>query len=168
MPATTSSLRPASERQANFIRTLVAERTAESLAPLAAEIETFTVYGTIRRDLIDRLMAIPRQANSATVNGVANGGRGQGEVVPAPSTGTRAGRMLLAGGIEATATLDSGQHVTVQIRTRKRSGRGWTNAALGEQDSRTSISVLGSKIGWLNVAADGTLLLSLRTRRLEY
>lgn len=166
MPATTSSLRPASERQANFIRTLVAERTPESLAPLAAEIETFTVYGTIRRDLIDRLMAIPRRANSATVNGVANGGRG--EVVPAPSTGTRAGRMLLAGGIEATATLDSGQHVTVQIRTRKRSGRGWTNAALGEQDSRTSISVLGSKIGWLNVAADGSLLLSLRTRRLEY
>lgn len=164
MPAT-STLRPATERQRNFIRTLIAERTGESLAPLAAEIETFVIRGVIRRDFIDRLMAIPRQANSATVNGRDQ--RRDGEPVPSPSTGTRAGRMLLAGGIEATATLADGRHVTVQIRTRKRSGRGWTNAALGEQDSRTSVSILGSKVGWLNVEG-GCVLLTLRTRREEY
>jgi hypothetical protein len=165
MPATSSRLRPASERQRNFIRSLMAERSDESLAPLAAELQTFVVSGTIRSDLIDRLLAIPRRSNGATAGTTQ---QGIGEVVPAPSTGMRAGRMLLAGGIEATATLDDGRHVTVQIRTRKRSGRGWTNAALGEQDSRTSISVLGSKVGWLNVDADGRVLLTLRTRREEY
>lgn len=163
MPAT-SSLRPASERQRNFIRTLMAERTSASLAPLASEIETFTIRGEIRRDFIDRLMAIPR-SNGATAGTTQ---QGIGEPVPAPSTGTRAGRMLLAGGIEATATLANGEHVTVSIRTRKRSGRGWANAALGEQDSRTSISVLGSKVGWLNVDETGRLLLTLRTRREEF
>jgi len=88
--------------------------------------------------------------------------------MPAPSTGTRAGRMLLAGGIEATVTLADGRHATVSIRTRKRSGRGWTNAALGEQDSRTNVSILGQRIGWVTVDADGRVLLTLRTRRQEY
>jgi len=162
MPATRSPRRPASERQLNFLRSLAQERTGLAVAnpALAAEVQDTLENGFIARDLIDRVMATPRDGGSAPA-----ARRQDGEQIAPPSAGMRAGRMLLAGGVEATATLESGRHVTVSIRTRKRSGRGWTNAALGEQDSRTSISILGSKVGWLNVDADGRLLLTLRTRR---
>lgn len=160
MPAT-SSLRLASERQRDLIRRLMDERSDESLAPLAAELETFVVSGTIRSDLIDRLIAIPA-AGAASRRG------GGGSSVPTPSGLTRAGRMLLAGGVEATATLADGRHVTVRIRTRKRSGRGWANAAPREEGARTSVSILGSRVGWVNVDADGRWGLTLRTRRAEY
>jgi hypothetical protein len=158
MPAT--SARPASPRQIAFLRSLVAERNNGQIpADLGVEIETAFAGHPVRRDLIDRVMAVPRST------AVAAPAASTGDQIAPPSAGTRAGRMLLAGGIEATATLADGRHVTVSIRTRKRSGRGWTNAALGEADSRTNISILGSRVGWLNVDADGRLLLTLRTRR---
>lgn len=164
MPATRSPRRPASERQLNFLRSLAQERTGLAVAnpALAAEVQDTLENGFIARDLIDRVMATPRDGGSAPA------ARQDGEEVPAPSTATRAGRMLLAGGIEATATFRDGRHATVTIRTRKRSGRGWTNAALGEADSRTNISILGSKIGWLNVDEFGGIRVTLRTRREEY
>ncbi len=166
MPATTT--RRATAAQLNFLRTLVSERTEQDLrdAHVLPEIrEAIDGHGYIARDLIDRVIAVPRQGRSGSA---APAARQDGEPVEAPSTGTRAGRMLLAGGIEATTTLADGRHVTVQIRTRKRSGRGWTNAALGEADSRTSISILGRKVGWLNVDASGQIRMTLRTRREEY
>jgi hypothetical protein len=158
MPAT-STLRPASDRQVNFIRSLAAERTAATLAPLGNEIADALAGRPIRRDLIDRLMALPREATAANVRSAVSG-----EPVPTPSEDNRAGRMLNAGGIEATVTLANGQHVTVSIRTRARSGRGWTNAAPTDEGARTNIKILGQRVGWVNVAADGTWTATIRTR----
>jgi len=161
MPATSARL--ASTRQLAFIRSLVAERAGSDLLVVrrAAEgLDRGDLTSTTASAMIEALLASPRTAATTA----ADPSR-QGEQIAPPSAALRAGRMLLAGGIEATATLDSGRHVTVSIRTRKRSGRGWTNAALGEQDSRTNISILGSRVGWLNVDADGRVLLTLRTRR---
>lgn len=171
MPATSPRL--ATDRQRRFIAALVEERGGiESLRDPLATSAALAANGTLTsRDAssaIERLLAMPRTRGSDRRAPIGNVAPAGGEQVPAPSTGTRAGRMLLAGGVEATATMRNGEHVTVSIRTRKRSGRGWANASLGEQDSRTSISVLGSKVGWLNVDETGRLLLTLRTRREEF
>jgi len=159
MPATSARL--ASDRQLAFIRSLVAERAGSDLLVVRRAAEGLArgdLTSTTASAMIEALLASPRTTAAAPA-------ASNGEQIAPPSAALRAGRMLLAGGIEATATLDSGRHVTVSIRTRKRSGRGWTNAALGEQDSRTNISILGSRVGWLNVDADGRVLLTLRTRR---
>jgi hypothetical protein len=163
MPSTSARL--ATPRQRSFIASLVRERGGvESLRdPLATSV-VLAANGTLTANdasrAIETLLAMPRTAPAASAQ--------DGTSVPRPSPDTRPGRMLLAGGIEATATLADGQHVTVTIRTRKRSGRGWTNAALGEEGSRTNVSILGRKVGWINVGADGGLLLTLRTRRQEF
>jgi hypothetical protein len=154
MPAT-HTFQPASIRQSAFIDRLVAERSAETLAPFEVELARYRGTREIRRDLIDRLMATPRQTAAPTESAVA---------VPGPSERVRAGRMLRAGSIEATVTLPNGDHVTVTIRTRKRSGRGWTNGALG--DGRTSITVLGRKVGWVEGDALAPRVV-FRTRRDE-
>lgn len=155
-------------RQINFIQSLATERGSEALRVAIANAagRPTALQNLTSREasaVIERLLVAPRTDRSA-----APAARQDGEAMPAPSTGTRAGRMLLAGGIEATVTLADGRHATVSIRTRKRSGRGWTNAALGEQDSRTNVSILGQRIGWVTVDADGRVLLTLRTRRQEY
>ena len=155
-------------RQINFIQSLATERGSEALRVAIANAagRPTALQNLTSREasaVIERLLVAPRTDRSA-----APAARQDGEAMPAPSTGTRAGRMLLAGGIEATVTLADGRHATVSIRTRKRSGRGWTNAALGEQDSRTNVSILGQRIGWVTVDASGRVLLTLRTRRQEY
>lgn len=149
MPATFSSLSP---RQQSYIASLAAERglTNDPAVRAAASGE---LPGRNASDLIDQLLATPRTVNRAQ----------GGTVVPTPSDTTRAGRMLAAGGIEATVTLDDGRHITVNIRTRKRSGRGWTNGAPGDEGSRTNVSVFGNRVGWINVEG-GEWKLTLRTR----
>jgi hypothetical protein len=159
MPSTSARL--VSPRQQAFVASLAAERVVPADcagAVLAAANGSLESRSASR--LIARLMDAPRSAPAASAQ--------DGTSVPRPSADTRPGRMLLAGGIEATATLANGEHVTVTIRTRKRSGRGWANAALGEEGSRTNVSILGRKVGWINVDADGGLLLTLRTRRQDF
>jgi hypothetical protein len=158
------TFRPATNRQTAFIRSLIAERSAETLAPFGEEIARFVTYGSIRRDLIDRLLETPRASSNERPEATPEAGA---EDMLAPSTSLRAGRMLRAGSIEATATMSDGRHVTVTIRTRARSGRGYTNAALGDDGSRTSIKILGSTVGWINRHGD-QYRLTLRTRRQEY
>jgi hypothetical protein len=154
MPATTAS-RPASPRQISYLRSLVTERNLLATStPLAHEVSAVLNGGPIARDLIDRVMAVPR-ATTRTES--------SGELLTTPTDVTRAGRMLLAGGIEATVTLPDERHVTINIRTRARSGRGWRNASPTEDGARTNISVLGSKVGWINVV-DGRWNVTLRTR----
>jgi hypothetical protein len=154
MPATTAS-RPASPRQISYLRSLVTERNLLATStPLAHEVSAVLNGGPIARDLIDRVMAVPR-ATTRTES--------SGELLTTPTDVTRAGRMLLAGGIEATVTLPDERHVTINIRTRARSGRGWRNASPTEDGARTNISVLGSKVGWINVV-DGRWHVTLRTR----
>lgn len=163
MPATATNLRPATDRQQNFIRTLVRERTSEALSPLMSEIGDALTGQPVRRDLIDRLLLIPAlRAGTLPVRSAS-----VTQAIEQPSSGTRAGRMLLAGGIEATVTLANGEHVTVKVRTRKRSGRGWANGAPGEEGARTTIKVLDQRVGWVNLDG-GTWTLTLRTRSAEY
>jgi hypothetical protein len=59
--------------------------------------------------------------------------------------------MLAAGGIEATVTTPSGEHVTIRVNTIRRSGSGWANCAPTDDNARTNIKVLGGKVGWVNV-----------------
>jgi hypothetical protein len=159
MPATTSSNQP-TDRQLRFYNALAAERGLPT-------IEAFDEHAT-RRDasqaiehLIERV-PVPRRAEATPASRPAD------DLLPTPSRGTRAGRMLNAGGIDATVTLPSGEHCTVQIRTRRPQGRGWTNAHPTEDGARTNISILGRRVGWLNVSADGRWALTLRTRRSDY
>jgi len=150
MPATFTA---PTDRQVSFYNTLAAERglpTIESFAP-----------GISRREAsaaIDTLMAQPRTAPASQPS------QSDGEAFAAPHEAHRAGRMLANGGIEATATLADGRHVTVTIRTRKRSGRGWANGFPGEEGSRTNVKILGQRVGWITVDANGVWHLTLRTR----
>lgn len=166
MPATYTARRrqprPATERQQNFLRSLVAERDAATLARIAPQIHAALAGELMESDLIDRVMALPRASAVPTATR-----SGEGEEVETPRAETRAGRMLLAGGIEATTTLADGRHVTVRIRTRARVGRGWGNAAPTDEGARTSITILGQRVGWMNVR-DGRWFLTLRSRREEY
>lgn len=173
MPATTIPSRPASERQLSYIRALVAERSEADLAHLSREILDANEGRPIRRDLIDRLILVPRNGTRVipgtrvSVAPTTTSSITEGDPIPAPTRTSRAGRMLAAGSIEATATLADGRHVTVQIRTRTRSGRGWRNGFLGEQGARTNISILGVRVGWITGDAVSPYLV-LRTRRPEY
>jgi hypothetical protein len=151
MPATSAP----TDRQLAFFNRLLVERGA-------AAIENFAP-GTTRREAseaIDGLLATPRPA-AATAEPSGT------ETLPTPNADHRAGRMLLAGGIEATVTLPDGRHCTVTVRTRGRRGAGWANMAPGEEGARTNISILGRKVGWVNVV-NGEWRLTLRTRRDEY
>lgn len=154
MPATQI---PASDRQVNFINSLRAERGMNALLPTEAARLTGGRTGSASR-MITELMATPRTQDRAA---------GAAPATPTPSTNTRAGRMLRAGGIEATVTLLDGRHVTLQISTRVPSGRGWRNGEPGEPGARTNIKVQGQRIGWVNVEA-GQWRVTLRTRREEY
>jgi hypothetical protein len=156
MPTARQTIAP-SDRQVSFYNTLAAERnlpTIEAFAP-----------GTSRRDAsaaIEQLMAIPRPSRETAAPSEPTG-----EPMAFPSADNRAGRMLRAGSIEATVTLADGRHATVTVRTRKRSGRGWTNGALGEDGARTTISILGQRVGWINVDGD-RLDVTIRTRRSDF
>lgn len=166
MPATYRTARrlvSPSTRQQDFLRTLIAERNSETLVPVIGEVSAALAGQEMWSDLIDRVMALPR----ATASAAPAPSRSDATQVDTPSAGTRAGRMLLAGGIEATTTLPDGRHATVTVRTRKRSGRGWANGAPGEEGARTTVSILGSKVGWINLV-DGRWMLTLRTRNADY
>lgn len=155
MPATTHA-RLITARQQAFIASLAAERDHADQTAVAHAAEGMLSS----RDaslLIDRLSAAPRRA-------AATPAADDSVAVPRPSEGNRAGRMLAAGGIDATVTLPTGEHVTLTIRTRRRSGRGWTNASPGEPTARTTVTALGRRVGWLNVDGDGFWRLTLRTR----
>jgi hypothetical protein len=75
--------------------------------------------------------------------------------------------MLLAGGIEATVTLPSGEYVTVKVRTRKRQGSGWTNATPGEEGALTTASAFGWRVGRVEVANDGGWVLTRQTTNMN-
>jgi hypothetical protein len=167
MPALRSS-RPASPAQLRFIETLVSERLPEDYAALVHEIADARSNRPIRRDLIDRLMATPRSVRPASRPSGEFVRRHDGDPIETPSANVRAGRMLRAGGIEATVTLHSGQHVTIRVKTSKRSGRGWARCAPTDEGARTSVEILGQRVGWINVTADGSWMLTLRTRRDDY
>lgn len=155
MPATQI---PASDRQISFINSL---RTERGLPTITADSGyTGGRNGTASQE-ITRLLAIPRPAQQTA--------QGSGVDMEAPSAETRAGRMLRAGGIEATVTFADGRHVTLRVSTRVRTGRGWRNGEPGEQGARTNIKVAasGERIGWINVV-DGRWALTLRTRRDDY
>lgn len=172
MPATYRSRsarqpRPATVPQLNFIRSLVVERDTAALMPIVREIEDAEQGRPIAADLIDRIIAIPRSgARTSSAAPTADG-----ESVATPTADNRAGRMLLAGGIEATVTMPNGEHVTVKIRTRARTQRGWRNASPGEQGvgsiARTNIEILGRKVGWVNVTESGWVV-SFRTRNVAF
>lgn len=167
MPATTSR-RPATERQQTFIRTLVSERGADAIiaAGLSREVADALIGEPVRRDLIDRLMLVPRPATTSPNRAALTGAS---DLQTRPAAANRAGRMLLAGGIEATVTLPDGRHVTINIRTRARTNRGgWRNAAPREDGARTTIKILGSRVGWVNVDESGRWNVTLRTRRGEF
>jgi hypothetical protein len=161
MPALRSS-RPASDAQVRFLRALASERPGIAISnpALALEIQTAIEGGPAARDLIDRVIAVPRSGNSARPEAAS-------QSMPQPSTAVRAGRMLRAGGIEATVTLPNGQHVTVRVKTSKRSGRGWARCAPTDEGARTNVEILGQRVGWINVA-NGNWTLTLRTRREDY
>ena len=166
MPTTRRTLlRSASPAQRRYLRSLVAERTTESMGDvLTAEVERALNGFEVRTDLIDRVMATPRVTTNATSSPAA--GNRTGEEIPGPSRDNRAGRMLHAGGIEATVTNVDGTHTTIRVRTqRPTSRRGWANAAPTDEGARTNITVLGRRIGWINVdAATARWTLTLRTR----
>lgn len=156
MPTASSTAAP-TDRQLRFFNTLAAERNIP-------QIEAFAP-GTTRRqasEAIDGMIALPH-VNAATSTARSR----DGEQVPTPSPEGRAGRMLLAGGIEATVTFTDGRHCTVEVRTRGRRGNGWTNMAPGEEGARTNIKILGAKVGWVNLV-NGEWILTLHTRREEY
>jgi hypothetical protein len=164
-PRTFTTITP---RQQVFIATLASERaiTAEVLPfthrTMRQEIELAANGDLTNREassLIDALTALPRTTNRTEHGGV---------MAPTPSPQTRAGRMLLAGGIEATVTLPDGQHVTINIRTRRGTGRGYANCGPHDEGARTYIKVLGSRIGWINVSDLGAWTLTLRTRNTAY
>lgn len=163
-----TAISPASPRQISLLATLVDERrntpAAADLIRQARPVLDDPAY-TERREvsrLIDGLIAI--RVNGAAAPAARSN---DGDAVPAPSAATRAGRMLAAGSIEATVQLADGRHVTLSVRSRTRSGRGWTNASLLESGARSRISVLGQQIGWLTGDAVSPRVV-LRTRREEY
>jgi uncharacterized protein DUF6011 len=47
-----------------------------------------------------------------------------------PTEDTREGRMLLAGQLTATVTIDTGEHVTLTLKSKNRTAEGWENAEL--------------------------------------
>lgn len=154
MPATTT--RPLSPRQQRFIASLATER----------------VVPEMMQDAVSRAAAgvLPSSAASSLIETLLNARRQEGRrlsgnatTVPTPSNENRAGRMLNAGGIEATVTLPSGEHVTLQVRSRKPQGRGWTNCSPTEDGARITLRAFERKIGWVNVV-DGEWRVSLRTR----
>jgi hypothetical protein len=166
--------RQASPAQTRYLRVLIGERTQDALAPFAEEIETALHGGLMAPDLIDRVIAIPRlprgtagTPSSSRTTVTAN----EDEYTWIPQPDNRAGRMLLAGGIEATVTVASGEHVTIRIRTRVQNGTstGWRNCAPGDPGARTTIKILDRKVGWINVeGAAAAWKLTLRTRNTEY
>lgn len=170
MPATTT--RPVTPAQQRFVASLAAERTLdERQRNLVTSAAQGTLSAATTSSLIDELLAAPRQATVTGVRATANVGNQDGVRIASPTAQSRAGRMLGAGGVEATVTLDDGRHVTLSIRTRARVGRGWTNANPTDEGARTTIKVHGNRVGWINVtdAAGGhEWQLTLRTRRPEY
>jgi hypothetical protein len=158
MTATANTAAQPTERQLRFFNDLAAERGIPAIEHFAP--------GTTRRqasEAIDGMLALPRVQQPRQPRQQ----RDDRETVPTPSADTRAGRMLLAGGIEATVTLADGRHCTIEVRTRGRRGNGWTNMAPGEEGARTNVKILGSKVGWINIV-DGEWKITLRTRRAEY
>jgi hypothetical protein len=73
-------------------------------------------------------------------------GAGSADTLPTPDAGNRTGRMLLAGGITCTVTIPDGQHVTLRINSRRRTGRGgWANCSPADDGARTSIYAGGNR-----------------------
>ena len=167
MPSLTSSASSApTAAQLNYVRNLRSERTAEQFQSALSQASIPAGYADAlslvsRRQislLIDSLAAMPRSTTPAL-------DATRGEVIPVPTQHNRAGRMLAAGSLEATVVLMDGRHVTVTVRTRTRSGRGWTNAALGE--GRTKVSILGNAAAKVTGTADAPRI-TYYTRREEY
>lgn len=147
MPATYRTAAAPTSRQISYIQAMRAERGLEPLANIALPL---TRNGASQ--MIETLLNMPRTprpTRSAPTDSQ------DGEAIPTPSVATRAGRMLLAGGIEATVTLPNGQHVTFRITSRHRVGRGWANCAPTDEGAYTNIKVLGQRIGWINVTETG-------------
>lgn len=155
MPASQTHF-PASPRQIRFINVLRQERGLPELDELTASHLTGGRTGSASA-------AITELQNQPVARPTTTATRGGGTQMPAPSNGRRAGRMLNGGGIDATVTLASGDHVTLLISTRAPRGRGWANGAPGDEGARTNIKVLGSRVGWVNVV-DGVWTVTLRTR----
>jgi hypothetical protein len=62
--------------------------------------------------------------------------------LPVPQETTRAGRMLIAGGITATVTAPGGEHVTIRVKTRRRASNGrWARAGLLDSGVRTFVDL---------------------------
>jgi hypothetical protein len=160
MPTTTF---PITARQQSFIASLAAERTLdEADTAVARQAAEGTLSSRAASLMITQLLDTPSAARPAV-----RPNRSAAEDIPRPSPNTRAGRMLAAGGIEATVTLPNGEHVTFKITSRRPRGSGWGNCGPTDEGARTSIRVLGSKVGWLNVGQDGQWTATLITRRVE-
>jgi hypothetical protein len=156
MPATTVS-----PRQQRFIASLAEERvtTAHEGAVNAAQHGLLTSRQA--SNLISDLLSAPRRAGAE-----ANRARRNTVAMNTPTDTTRAGRMLLAGGIEATVTLENGEHITLQVRSRKPQGRGWTNCNPTDDGARINIRAFGRKCGWINVD-DGVWNVTVPSRNTE-
>lgn len=148
---------PATARQIAFINDLRQERGME---PLDADTAARLTGG--RTGSASRAITELQESAGARPAAAATFGRGTGTAVPAPSNANRAGRMLNGGGIDATVTLPSGDHVTLLISTRVPRGRGWANGAPGDEGARTKIKVLGVRVGWVDVE-NGRWTVTLRT-----
>jgi hypothetical protein len=155
MPATHTTTRPLSPRQARFIASLAAERVVpETMGDAVRRADAGVLPIHAASELITTLLDAPRNDVAADA-----------EVMVTPSDQTRAGRMLNAGGVEATVTLINGEHVTLQVRSRKPQGRGWTNCAPTDEGARITLRAFGNKVGWVNVVG-GAWKVTLRSRNL--
>lgn len=140
MPAT-QTRRPLTSRQMNMIATLATERTFTpdgEIATQIAEAASGILNIALASSLIDNLLTAPRRSAQGS------------EALPLPQPTTRAGRMMAAGVIEATVTLPNGQHVTVKASSRKRVGAGWRYCPVTDPFAKVNLSVLGTKVGWMN------------------
>jgi hypothetical protein len=159
MPATTT--RRITPRQQRYIASLAeARQVSATLAPLVARAAEGELPSTAASSLIDALANAPRRTRPDGTRPAT-----PGEDVGTPNQQTRAGRMLNAGGISATVTLPDGRHVTIDVRTRVRSGRGYANANPTDAGAFTNIRVLGNRIATATVGAAGTWQVRFTTRQ---
>lgn len=166
MPANSRLATPA---QMNYIAALLGERDLTAVNAqqrLAIEAHRAGVLNiSAASALINTLSALPRLHAPVGRATEAQRIHGNTEQVATPSFKTRAGRMLQAGGIEASITMPDGQHVTVRVSSRAPRGRGWANCGPSDLNARVNITVLGRKVGWLNVdALTGGWFVTFRTR----
>lgn len=73
------------------------------------------------------------------------------EELPVPQERTRAGRMLIAGQLDATVEMAPGQHVTIFMRALRRTQDGWDRVGLEDPGAKVRVASAkrGQRIGWI-------------------